>query len=93
MKRVSQSLKKKTFNPPSALPAEESEDKSDALLGEGLKVIVPSNNIDIWVRLEVLLGLKQTGHTDTVTEASNLIAEIYKKWWDTKRKTISKCFP
>ena len=38
-----------------------------------------SNIIDINTRLEILLGLKLSGHTDTLTEASNLIDEIYKR--------------
>ena len=42
------------------------------------KIIIPSNIIDIYTRLEVLLGLKLSGHTDTLTEASNLIDELYK---------------
>ena len=51
------------------LPAIANE--SDNLQGEGLKIIIPSNIIDIYTRLEVLLGLKLSGHTDTLTEASN----------------------
>ena len=35
------------------------------------KIIIPSNTIDIYSRLEVLLGLKLSGHTETLTEASN----------------------
>ena len=31
------------------------------------------------LRLQILLGLKLSRHTDTLTEASNLIDEIYKK--------------
>ena len=49
------------------------------LEGQGLKIIIPSNIIDIYTRLEILLGLKLTGHTDTLTEASNLIDELYKR--------------
>ena len=50
------------------------------LEGEGIeKIIIPSNIIDIYTRLEVLLGLKLSGHTDTLTEASNLIDELYKR--------------
>ena len=49
------------------------------LEGEGVKIIIPSNKIDIYTRLEVLLGLKLSGHTDTLTEASNLIDELYKR--------------
>ena len=43
-----------------------------------MKIIIPSNKFDLYARLEVLLGLKLSGHTDTLTEASNLIDEIYK---------------
>ena len=50
------------------------------LKGKGIeKIIIPSNIIDIYTRLEVLLGLKLPGHTDTLTEASNLIDELYKR--------------
>ena len=55
-------------------------DNSDNnLQGEGVKIIIPSNIIDIYTRLEVLLGLKISGHSDTLTEASNLIDELYKR--------------
>ena len=54
------------------------ENESNNLEGEGVKIIIPSNIIDIYSRLEVLLGLKLFGHTDTLTEASNLIDELYK---------------
>ena len=43
------------------------------------KIIIPSNIIDIYTRVEVLLGLKLSGHSDTLTEASNLIDELYKR--------------
>ena len=50
------------------------------LTGQGIeKIIVPSNINDIYTRLEILLGLKLSGHTDTLTEASNLIDELYKR--------------
>ena len=49
------------------------------LEGQGVKIIIPSNIIDIYTRLENLLGLKLSGHTDTLTEASNLIDELYKR--------------
>ena len=50
------------------------------LKGKGVeKIIIPSNIIDIYTRLEILLGLKLSGHTDTLTEASNLIDELYKR--------------
>ena len=55
---------------------DEITDSSDDLQGEGIKSIIPSNIIDIYTRLEVLLGLKLSGHTDTLTEASNLIDEL-----------------
>ena len=58
---------------------EEITDDSDDLQGEGVKIIIPSNIIDIYTRLEILLGLKISGHTDTLTEASNLIDELYKR--------------
>ena len=48
------------------------------LQGEGVKIIIPSNIIDIYTRLEVLLGLKLSGHSDTLSEASALIDELYK---------------
>ena len=50
---------------------EEITDDSDDLQGEGVKIIIPSNIIDFYTRLEILLGLKLSGHTDTLTEASN----------------------
>ena len=65
----------KIRNPP--LPA--IENKSDNLQGEGVKIIIPSNITDIYTRLETLLGLKSSGHTDTLTEASNLFDELYKR--------------
>ena len=43
------------------------------------KIIIPSNIIDLYTRLEVLLGLKLSGHSGTLTEASNLIDELYKR--------------
>ena len=58
---------------------EEITNDSNDLQGEGVKIIIPSNIIDIYTRLEVLLGLKLSGHTDTLTEASNLIDELYKR--------------
>ena len=43
-----------------------------------MKIIMPSSIIDIYTRLEILGGLNLSGHIDTLTEASNLIDEIYK---------------
>ena len=48
--------------------------------GQGIqKIIITSNLFDIYTRLEILLGLKLSGHTDTLTEASILIYELYKR--------------
>ena len=58
---------------------EEITDDSNDLQGEGVKIIIPSNIIEIYTRLEVLLGLKLSGHTDTLTEASALFDELYKR--------------
>ena len=69
--------KNKIRNPP--LPKIEKVEDSCDLEGEGLRIIIPSNIIDIYTRLEVLLGIKLSGHTDTLTEASNLIDELYKR--------------
>ena len=55
------------------------ENTEDNLQGEGVKIIIPSNIIDIYTRLEILLGLKLSGHNNTLTEASNLIDELYKR--------------
>ena len=58
---------------------EEIIDSSNDLQREGSKIIIPSNIIDVYTRLEKLLGLGLSGHTDTLTEASNLIDELFKK--------------
>ena len=68
--KLVEDIQNKTFD--------EIKDDSDDLQGEGIKIIIPSNIIDIYTRLEVLLGLKISGHTDTITEASNLIDELFK---------------
>ena len=50
------------------------------LKGRGVeKMIIPSNISDIYTRLEILPGLKLSGHTDTLTEASNFLDELYKR--------------
>ena len=54
-------------------------DSSDDLKGEGVKIIIPSNIIDIYTRLEILLGLNLSGHSDILREASNLIDDLYKR--------------
>ena len=72
------------LNPP--LPAIEDikdsfEEISDNdLQGQGIeKIIILSNIIDIYTRFEILLGPKFSVHTNTLTEVSNLIDEVYKK--------------
>ena len=55
-------------------------DTKPKLKGRGVeKFIMPSNIIDIYTRLEVLPRLKLSGHTDTLTEASKLKDELYKR--------------
>ena len=49
------------------------------LESQGVKIIIPSNIIDIYTKLDLSLGLKLSGHTDTLTDASNLIDELYKR--------------
>ena len=68
----------KIRNPP--LPRKENVEDSIVLKGVGFeKVMIPSNIIGIYTRLETLLGLKLSGHRDTLTEASNLIDELSKR--------------
>ena len=58
----------------------ECENESDDLEGQGIeKITIPSNIIVGYTGLEVLLGLKLSGDTDTLTEASKLIDEFYKR--------------
>ena len=52
--------------------------KRHNLKGQGVQIIIPSNVIDIYTRLEILLGTKLCGHSNTLTEASNLIDVLYK---------------
>ena len=61
------------------LPTIEIVESSSDLEYQGVKIFMPSNIIDIYTRFEILLGLKLSGHTDTLTEASNLIDELYKR--------------
>ena len=48
---------------------EEITDNSDDLQGERLKIVIPSNIMDIYTRLEILLGLKLSGQSDTLIES------------------------
>ena len=60
--------------------AENMDNSDDDLGGRRLeKFIIPSNIIDIYTRFENLRGQKLSGHTNTLTEASNLIDELYKR--------------
>ena len=54
-------------------------ERSDDLEGEGTKIIIPSNIIDIWTRLEFWPVVKLSSHTDTLTEASNLMDELFMR--------------
>ena len=56
----------------------ENDKEYDSFRGAGLVIIIQSNLIDIYTRSEVLPELWLSGHTDTLTEASNLIEEVYK---------------
>ena len=49
------------------------------LEGQGVKIMIPSNIIHIYTRLKVLLGIKLSGLTETLTEASDLIDDLYKR--------------
>ena len=60
-------------------PPRKIEDGTNPLEGEVMKIIIPSNITDKYTRLEVLLGLKLSGHTDIVTEASNVLVKLYKQ--------------
>ena len=62
-----------------SLPAIENIEDSSDLQGEGVKTIIPSIIIVIYTRLEILPGLKLSGYTDTLTEASKLLDELYKR--------------
>ena len=55
------------------------ENESLDLEDQGLKAIIPCNKIDIYTRLEILPGVNISGHTITLTEASTLVDELYKR--------------
>ena len=42
-------------------------------------ISIPSNKIDKKSKLEKLLGIKLSGHTDTLTQASMLFDVVYKR--------------
>ena len=54
-------------------------DNSDDIQGGGIPTIIPSNKIDIYTTVEILLGLKLSCHTATLTEARNSIRRIIQK--------------
>ena len=54
------------------------EENCDDSEGRGMKIIIPTNIIDFCTRLEIILGLKLSGHTDTLRETSNLKDEVHK---------------
>ena len=58
---------------------DEITDDSDDLQGEGIKTIISFNMTNFYTRLEILLGVKLSGHSDVLTEASNLFDELYKR--------------
>ena len=45
--------------------------------GQGMKIIINSNIIDIWTKLKVLQEVTLSGHTDTLTEGINLLDELF----------------
>ena len=61
------------------LPTIENVEDSSDLEGQGVKIIIPSKKIVSYSRLEFFLGLELSGHTDTLTEASNLIDGFYNR--------------
>ena len=74
----------RTLNPPIVSTPNQNmedshEDTSDDLQGDGVKIIIPSNIVHIYTRLQLLLGLKLSGHTKALSETSNLIDESYKR--------------
>ena len=62
-------------------PSNENVENSSDLQGEGIEKIeiIPPNIIDIYTRLEILLSLYLSGHTKTLTKASKLEDELYKR--------------
>ena len=57
----------------------ESGNESNDSHGSGVQVIIPSNKIDVYTRLEVSLGLKLSSKAAILTEANNLIDELNKR--------------
>ena len=55
------------------------EEESDVSEGQRLKIIITSNIIGMYTRTKVLLKKKLSGHTDKLTETSNLIEELQER--------------
>ena len=56
------------------------ENESEDLESQGReKTIVTSNFIDVYIRMEITLGLKLSGHTYFLTKAGNQMDEQYKR--------------
>ena len=49
------------------------------LEAQGLKNVIPSDIFEVYTRLEILLRIKLSGHSNTLTEAKNLFGELYKR--------------
>ena len=68
---------------PLTLPPVEKEETKEGindLEGEGIKkIIIPSNIKGNFTRLEVLLRLKLSGLTDSLTTAGDLMDKLYKR--------------
>ena len=58
----------RNVDPPLTLPPTENKEEFFEIQGEEIKIIIPSNTIDICTRLEILIGHKLSGHTHTLTE-------------------------
>ena len=59
------------------IEAEDSVECDDSQ-GKEMKNLLPFNQSDIWTKLEVLRELELSGHTDTLTRASNVTDELYE---------------
>ena len=70
----------KILSPPSAAPPagnEESEEESGYSEGQGIKITIPANIIDVYTRSEILLEIKLSGHTNFLREAWYIIISWY----------------
>ena len=54
-------------------------EEPEYLEGKEGKFIIHSNILDIYAILKILLRTNLSGHTDTLTEASNPIDELYRR--------------